>query len=168
MHTYRRARDGAMLWLVVAHGSDQRADYTVHLPEMCYYALGFEVEKRAGVPMNIDGAKGEVRRLLARSPARLEPISYWVLMGDSIVSGQMNVKLHELWYGLTGQAKPGTLVRVSMPLQSGVIDNAYVDQQAFIQDFVSAWPASARHLIWPKAEAETSKAERFLVREGIS
>jgi EpsI family protein len=161
MRTYRRARDNAMLWVVVAHGTDQRADYTVHLPEMCYYALGFEVEPRGGVPMTIGGGSGEVRRLLARSPARLEPISYWVLMGDRIVAGQVNVKMRELWYGVTGQAKPGTLVRVSTPMQSGVVDDVYVDQQAFIEDFVRAWPATARHIIWPTSENYTQGFENF-------
>lgn len=153
MRTYRRERDGAILWLVVAYGGDQRASFTVHMPEVCYRSLGYEVEPRGTALMHAGTSSAQVRRLVARSPERIEPITYWVIMGDEIVDGQMNVKLRELWNGLTARAQSGTLVRVSMPVGSVPDDSAYQEHQAFIRQLVDAWPQASRQLIWPEHQS---------------
>lgn len=151
--TFERARDGAVLWLVVASGQDQRADFALHLPELCYRAYGFEVEPRGFTPLTHAGVQGDVRQVLARSRERIEPISYWVVMGDDVVTSQFAQKLRQLWYGLTGQVRRGTLVRVSIPMRGGAVETAYREQQAFIHQLLAAWPAGAPRPIWPNAAA---------------
>ncbi len=147
--TYERARDGAVLWLVVASGRDQRADLALHLPELCYRASGFEVEPQGLAPLAHAGVRGEVRRVLARSRERLEPVSYWVVMGGEVVTGLFDQKLRQLWYGLTGQIRRGTLVRVSIPMRGGAVEPAYREQQDFIHQLLASWPADGRRPIWP-------------------
>jgi hypothetical protein len=65
---------------------------------------------------------------------------------------KFNIKLRELWNGLTAKHESGTLVRVSMPLESGAAEAAYLEQQAFIEQLVSIWPQATRRLIWPAAQ----------------
>jgi len=153
--TYERARDGAVLWLVVASGQDQRADFALHLPELCYRASGFEVEPQGFAPTVYGGVRGEVRRVLARSPRRLEPVSYWVVMGGEVVTGLFDQKLRQLWYGLTGQIRRGTLVRVSIPMRGGAVEAAYREQQDFIHQLLASWPTDVRRPIWPAALPST-------------
>jgi EpsI family protein len=149
MRTYRRSRDGAVMWLVVAYGGDQRGSYTVHLPELCYRSFGFEIEPHGSAALQFGETRGEVRQLLAHSNDRVEPISYWVVMGGDVVTGQFNVKLRELWNGLTAKHESGTLVRVSMPIDGTAADAAYAEQQNFIQQLVGSWPQTSRRLVWP-------------------
>lgn len=133
---------GARVMLAVAYGGDQGDTLRVHRPEVCYYAQGFEVVSAESATLAMDGATLPVRRVVARLRARVEPVTYWITVGDRPVAGSLGEKLAQLRYGLTGKVPDGVLVRVSSinrQVEAGFDLNA-----AFIRDLVAAMDAPAR------------------------
>jgi EpsI family protein len=148
--TYRRSSDGAILWLVIAYGGDQRGDFSLHVPEMCYRSQGFDVEPAGTIHYSFSERTGVIQRVVAHGAGRIEPISYWVVMGDEVVTGQFNQKLRQLYYGLTGQIRRGTLVRVSMPTHAQGVEAAYREEEIFISELLRAWPRERHDMVWPR------------------
>lgn len=105
---------GDRIMLSLAYGSDQGRSLQVHKPEVCYAAQGFKIvydDKGA-----IQSAQGTVpvRRLVAKINNRVEPITYWIRSGDSIVTGWYEQNKARLYSGLVkGEIADGLLVRVS-------------------------------------------------------
>lgn len=104
---------GERLMLSIAYGEDQRDAMSLHYPEVCYPAQGFEV--RANTQQALDTPKGtiQVRRLMTRQGPRLEPVTYWVVIGRRNTLGGIDKKLIELDYARRGQIPDGLLFRVS-------------------------------------------------------
>ena len=104
---------GERVMLSIAYGGDQSRALQLHLPEVCYVAQGFDMLKSGeGVLATRFGAL-PVRRLVARQNSRIEPITYWITVGDKAVKSSFERKLQRLAYGLSGKIPDGMLVRVS-------------------------------------------------------
>ncbi|MBY0474998.1 MAG: EpsI family protein [Nitrosomonas sp.] len=127
---------GERIMLSVAYGGDQSDNLSVHKPEVCYYAQGFEIKKIFPGELLTQYGKLPIKRLLAIKGNRNEPITYWVTVGNKAVLPGFDQKLQQLRYGLTGNIPDGILVRISS------IDNdndvAYQLQAIFIQDLLLA------------------------------
>jgi len=127
---------GERIMLSVAYGGDQSDSLSVHKPEVCYYAQGFEIKKIFPGELLTQYGKLPIKRLLAIKGNRNEPITYWVTVGNKAVLPGFDQKLQQLRYGLTGSIPDGILVRISS------IDNnndvAYQLQAIFIQDLLLA------------------------------
>jgi EpsI family protein len=148
MRTYRRA-DGATVMLALAHGSRQRQEVKIHRPELCYAAQGFAVSRREVADLELgDGARVPVTRLFARAPARAEPVTYWIRIGDRIAANAWQTRLAILRDGLGGRVPDGMLVRVSTAAPAGQIDarGAYRVQAEFLRELVASL-GSARGLL---------------------
>lgn len=76
-----------------------------------------------------------IRRLLAINGARIEPISYWVTVGNEATQPGLGRKILQLRYGLSGKVPDGLLVRVS-----SIDDNpeAYKKQNQFIIELAAS------------------------------
>lgn len=125
-----------MLSVVYGDGIDRQLD--THRPEICYPAQGFTISKY----FNETVAAGErtlpVRRMVARMGARNEPITYWTVIGGSVMSNTATRKLMKVVHGLGGRLEDGMLVRISS------IDS---DQEAAFQlqtQFIQAVASHAR------------------------
>ncbi|SOD20831.1 exosortase-associated protein EpsI, B-type [Nitrosomonas ureae] len=127
---------GERIMLSVAYGGDQSDSLSIHKPEVCYYAQGFEIKKIFPGELLTQYGKLPIKRLLAIKGNRNEPITYWVTVGSKAVLPGFDQKLQQLRYGLTGSIPDGILVRISS------IDNnndvAYQLQAIFIQDLLLA------------------------------
>jgi len=111
--TYVRA-DGNRIMLSIAYGRDQGGEDTqVHRPEFCYAAQGFHLSDESdGVLVTPDG-KIPVRRMVAVQGPRIEPITYWITVGDRATLPGIGRKLAQLSYGLNGAVPDGMLFRIS-------------------------------------------------------
>lgn len=138
--TYVNA-SGVRVMLSIAYGSDQTGRLRVHRPESCYSAQGFSVKKireevlavNSGVP---------AKRLLANAGGRVEPITYWIRVGDTNVSGNIEQRLVQLRYGLSGEVPDGVIFRVSSIERD--LDVAYRHHDQFIADINAALSDGAR------------------------
>lgn len=135
--------EGYRIMLSVAYGKDQRDGLNLHLPEVCYPAQGFMVNGRSNAMLDIDGVSPlAVRQLQTRLGQRVEPVTYWTVIGDTVYQGGTSKKKHELRYALSDQIADGMLVRISSIDQDTT--RAYAMHLQFAAALVAALPPSVR------------------------
>jgi EpsI family protein len=127
---------GARMMLSIAYGGDQRDGLAIHRPEVCYPAQGFGIQK--SLLANLGTAFGElpVKRLVAVNGLRVEPITYWITVGDRIARSGPEQKMAQLRWALTGKVPDGFLVRVSS--LSADSTSAYEQQAQFLNALLAA------------------------------
>lgn len=136
---------GQRVMLSIAYGGDQSDSMQVHRPEICYPAQGFQVLKLAAGMLDTGFGSIRVKRLLTAHGARVEPILYWITVGDTVAVGGLNWKLAQLKYGLTGKIPDGLLFRVS---SLGDEATAYPVQEDFTKGLLKALkPENRKRLI---------------------
>jgi len=120
--------------LSLAYGADQSGDQNqVHRPEFCYPAQGLNISHVRDEKIKLDEERFLlVRRLLATAPGRVEPITYWIVIGDKVTLPGIGRKLVQLEYGLSGKIPDGLLFRVSSITQD--VELAYQNQDNFIKE----------------------------------
>lgn len=104
---------GQRVMLSVAYGGDQSDGTRAHRPEVCYPAQGFQVVSTSTGTVATAMGPLATRRVVARLGSRIEPISYWVVVGDKIALSGTEQKLAQLAYSVRGVIPDGMLVRVS-------------------------------------------------------
>lgn len=110
--TYVNSRNERVM-LSIAYGGDQRDDMAVHKPEICYPAQGFQILKNATGTFSTGAGDIPVKRLVASQGQRIEPITYWTTVGDTVAVNGLKWKFNQLKYGLTGKIPDGLLFRIS-------------------------------------------------------
>jgi EpsI family protein len=134
---------GEKIMLSIAYGSNQgNDDFQVHRPEYCYTAQGFEVGNTSDANLDVQGHTIPIRRLLAIQGQRVEPITYWITIGDQAMLPGISRKLAQLRYGLTGRVPDGLLVRVSSIGSDEQFE--YTLQQRFVVDLLASLKSSDR------------------------
>jgi EpsI family protein len=106
-------REGRRLMLSVAYGRQQSVGLQMHRPEVCYRAGGFQVQDVVPATIQVAGRSLPVTQLQAHMDGRAEPITYWRLLGQGVVTDDSSFKLRQLSLGLHGRVLDGLLVRVS-------------------------------------------------------
>jgi EpsI family protein len=104
---------GQRIMLSVAYGGDQSDATSAHRPEVCYPAQGFAITDNFGDTLQVAGREIPVRRLMSRISGRNEPITYWIVVGDRVVTTGIGQKLAQMRHGLRNVIADGMLVRVS-------------------------------------------------------
>ncbi len=128
---------GERMMLSVAYGGDQSDATRSHRPEVCYPAQGFQIKSSSqGVVALKDGTRLPVRRLVTSLGNRVEPLTYWVVVGDQVVLSGTGQKLAQLHYGMRGVVPDGMLVRVSSIDLNTV--RALAVQDEFVRDLAQA------------------------------
>lgn len=143
--TYVNPHTGDRVMLSVAYGGDQSDGMSVHLPEVCYPAQGFELEGKRSVTLKLDGRDVPAQRLLTRLGSRMEPVTYWMTLGETVAATRTQRKLAQMRYGLQGLVPDGMLVRVSTI--DRVPDHAFAVQLQFLQSMVGAIPEAQRNRV---------------------
>lgn len=110
--TYVNSRNERIM-LSIAYGGDQSDNMAVHKPEVCYPAQGFQILKNTMGTFSTGQGDIPVKRLIATQGPRIEPITYWTTVGDTVAVSGLKWKLSQLKYGLTGKIPDGLLFRIS-------------------------------------------------------
>jgi EpsI family protein len=145
-------RDGYRVMLSVAYGGRRNQGMDIHRPEICYPAQGLALRRdTVKTSLKVDEASLPLRRLVAGTGSRNEPISYWLVVGDSVASFGYGHRIALLKYGLTGHVPDGMLLRVSS-IDDDVV-HAFDQQDGFLRDILSAMTPDFRRRILglPKA-----------------
>jgi len=137
--------DGYRIMLSISYGSDQRSGLalSVHYPEVCYPAQGFEVLTNKAGSITTEHATIPVRRLeSSQGNSRREPVTYWITLGTHPTTAGLDRRLIELQYGLKREIPDGLLFRVSS------IDadspRAFETQEQFIKELIQEMSPEAR------------------------
>jgi EpsI family protein len=133
---------GDRIMLSVAYGGDQSDGTSAHRPEVCYPAQGFQVLSSASGKLTTASHPIRVRRLVARLGNRVEPITYWIVVGDKVTISGTEQKLAQLSYSMRGLIPDGMLVRVSSINTDA--EKAFGVQQRFVDELGAALQPGAR------------------------
>lgn len=136
---------GKRLMLSIAYGSDQSYSTQIHRPETCYPAQGFQIGSMSKNFIAFGEMKLPVMKLVATQGRRVEPITYWVMIGDSAVRGNFEQGFARLKYGLTGKIPYGLVIRVST--LSSDESESYRLQERFVRDMLDAVPVEYRKVL---------------------
>lgn len=136
---------GEQIMLSIAYGSVQSYSSQIHRPEMCYPAQGFQIRSMSKSFIDFSGAKLPVMKLVATHGQRTEPITYWVMIGDSVVRGNWEQHFVRLKYGLSGKIPYGILIRVSTI--SADESQSYRTEEQFVRDMLGAVPMEYRKIL---------------------
>jgi len=135
---------GHRVMLSIAYGSEQSDSMRVHKPEVCYGAQGFEISNKHSSVLNSVVGDLSVITLVAKHGLRVEPITYWITIGNKISTSGIMQKITQLKYGLVGEVPDGVLFRVSTI--SGPTSGFEVQQQ-FINDLLEVLSEDNRQII---------------------
>ena len=129
-------RAGYRIMLSIAYGKNQSDALQLHKPEVCYPAQGFALLAKQAGSLDLLGKPIAATRLQTRLGQRVEPITYWTVVGDHVTTGGIDKKLTEMRYALSGRIPDGMLVRVSSIDPAN--DNAYAMQSQFSNQMLQA------------------------------
>jgi EpsI family protein len=133
---------GARVMLSLAYGRNQSDAVQVHKPEGCYQGQGFGVGPVSVHAVTLGGRALPVRRMVASRPDRLEPVTYYTLIGNVVSSTGWREKVVQLEYAVSKRIPDGLLVRVS---SLGEPNEQYLVQERFLKDLIDALPVDQRH-----------------------
>lgn len=128
--------DGERIMLSIAYGTDQRDNLAVHYPEGCYGAQGFNVSPVSYEMLNSAAGSIPASRLIASLNNRVEPITYWVVVGNKAVRNSWELKKARLSYALDREIPDATLIRVSSI--GGDSAAAYRQQERFVGEMLAS------------------------------
>lgn len=134
-------RLGHRVMLSIAYGGDQTGRLRVHRPESCYSAQGFAVKKLREEVVDYVGHHVPLNRLSARMGSRGEPITYWIRVGDTAVTGNIGQRFAQLRYGINGEIPDGLIFRVSSIDPD--VEGAFKVHDAFIRSLLGRLDAAA-------------------------
>jgi EpsI family protein len=105
---------GQRVMLSIAYGGRHGEGMQTHRPEICYPAQGFTIDRvlASSAVQTVFGSL-RVNRLVASHGQRIEPITYWVVVGEVATEFGIRMKLAQLRYSVTGRIPDGILIRVS-------------------------------------------------------
>jgi EpsI family protein len=146
--------DGHVIMLLIAYGVSQSDRLQLHRPEICYAAQGFRVSRLRGTTLTYSTNAPPIRlaQLVAQREGRLEPVSYWMRIGNDVATGIVERQLLRVRYGLHGLIPDGALVRVST---TGVTEEAAYEIEAkFIRALLDAIDPDTRQFLVGDATEE--------------
>jgi EpsI family protein len=130
--------NGDRVMLAVAYGGDQSKATQVHKPEVCYPMQGFQISNMVTGALDTLEGRIPIMRMVATQGQRVEPITYWIAVGDTVVRGALEQNLARLKYGLTGTVPDGILVRVSTISRNP--EASYALQKEFVNGMLASMP----------------------------
>jgi EpsI family protein len=140
---YEQRKSGRRIMLSVAYGDNQSFSKQLHRPEACYSSQGFKIEKVYEEQVQTLGRPITVNRMLATIGSRLEQVSYWIRIGDGLISGPPTaLNIARLKMSIKGYITDGLLFRISEVTENE--QEAHKLQDQFIQDFLQALSPAQR------------------------
>jgi len=137
---------GQRIMLSIAYGGDQRDALRSHRQEVCYRAQGFSVQALAVAEAKVNGHTMPITRFEARRSGRLEPVTYWMTMGDDVIVERSDRLFAQVRQGITeGSVPDGMVVRLSSI--DADVPHAYAQHLAFLDGLLKSMaPADVRRL----------------------
>jgi EpsI family protein len=136
---------GERVMLSIAYGDDQDRTMQVHRPEVCYAAQGFIINNMTKSTIDANGTKLPVMKMVATQGQRIEPIIYWVMIGNAVVRGNLEQGFARLKYGLGGKIPYGILIRVSTISANEL--QSYSTEEQFVHDMLISIPETHRKIL---------------------
>jgi EpsI family protein len=112
--TYLHKPSGRQVMLSVAYGDNQTFSKQLHRPESCYSSQGFNIESLNEDVLKTLSFPISVRRMTASRNSTLEQVTYFIRIGDKVISGPPSaLNYARMGMGLKGYIADGLLFRIS-------------------------------------------------------
>lgn len=135
--TYLHKPTGRRIMLSLAYGEVQQGVTQLHRPESCYSSQGFAIKSLSPDRLQVGDRRLGVFRMSAAIGNRNEQVTYWIRMGDRLISGPPHdLGLTRMAMGLRGIVADGLLFRVSEITPDAQDSNSFQDR--FISDLLRA------------------------------
>lgn len=123
---------GERVMLSVAYGANQSRALQLHKPEVCYVAQGFRLGNLRTGQWSAGGYTVPTMHMVASIGQRVEPVTYWLRIGDDIARGWFEQNKVRLKYGTRGLIPDGVLFRISSiggdPVAAFELQRRFVDE----------------------------------------
>ena len=131
-------QQGKAISFYVAYYQDQRQGESIHSPETCLPAGGWESKEAGNITIPLVGATSlPVNRAFIEKTGERQLVYYWFPQRGRILTTLYEVKLYTLWDALTKHRTDGALVRVITPvLQGEQVEDAEARLQGFTREIV--------------------------------
>lgn len=136
---------GQRVMLSVAFGSEQSSSLQMHRPEVCYRAAGYTIRDVRPGTLAIAGRRLAATRVDAVLPGRPEPVTYWTVLGGSIVADAAAARRRSLKAVLHHELLDGVLVRISSI--DADTERAHGLQARFADELVTAITPTDRAIV---------------------
>lgn len=149
----------AEIMLLIAYGGTQSDVLQLHRPEVCYPALGFQIESKRAVPLTLPGGGVlPVVRVVAVAGDRRENILYWTRLGEALPTDGSQQRTILLKDAMQGFIPDGVLVRASMIHPDP--EAAYKVLDTFIPALLAQVPTRGRPALIGTAASRSMSAAR--------
>ncbi|WP_255610346.1 exosortase-associated protein EpsI, B-type [Rhodoferax lithotrophicus] len=128
-------KQGDRVMLSIAYGKNQSDSLSLHKPEVCYPAQGFQLLHKEIITLKLMGISVNATRIETNLGNRFEPVTYWTIVGDQVVTSSINKKISELRYSIQGRVPDGMLFRISSIDRNST--SAYALQERFAKEIAS-------------------------------
>lgn len=137
--------NGEVIMVSIAYGADQRDEFQVHKPEVCYPAQGFEVLSTKSSTLATKFGNIPIRQLETKSDLRQEYVTYWIRIGDRVPSNSLERKWVQFEMAMKGKIPDGILFRVSSI--GKVPDIEFHQQEKFIKALLTGISNQSRSVL---------------------
>lgn len=138
---------GQRIMLSIAY-TDNQSDNSgkqSHKPEICYPAQGLSIVFSKNEVVVTKFGNISVKKLIAESEHRIEPITYWTMVGNNVANNTLAVKKEQFRLSLDDVLADGLIFRVSS-IDSN-IESASKLQDEFINSLLNAVESKVRNRI---------------------
>lgn len=147
--------DGKAVALAVAYGADQRQNFSIHVPEGCYRASGYDVTS-VGLTRLL-APDMPLKQLFAQKEKTTESIQYWIVLNGKVVTNHFERKSRQMYYSLLGARAGGVLVRVSSITPPQGENQEFEVQKEFVTALYGAVNGEQRTLLFGNEPLATSR-----------
>jgi EpsI family protein len=133
-----REKSPLPVWLYVGFYQSQRTGATYHSPKNCLPGAGWQFMKSDYVTLPMSGAQSvTINRVLIQKGLDRQVILYWYHDRGRVIPSEYWAKAYLVWDAMTKRRSDGSLVRISVPVQSGTEEEAFDHAVRFLHD---VWP----------------------------
>ncbi len=138
-------RQGYRVMLSIPYGVNQTDSLSMHDPEGCYPAQGFQIMEKSKVVIHVGNGDIPVRRMETLNGSRHELVTYWFIIGGNLVINDWERKKIQIKYSLRREIPDGLLFRASSVDRDTT--HAYQVQVEFIIALMNALSPDGRSRI---------------------
>jgi len=132
------------VWLYVGFYQSQRTGATYHSPKNCLPGAGWQFMESDFVTLTMpDQAKITVNKVLIQKGLEKQVILYWYHDRGRVIASEYWAKGYLVWDAMTKNRSDGSLVRISVPVKDGSVQEAFDQGTAFLRDL---WPVLLEYM----------------------
>jgi len=126
------------VWLYVGFYQSQRTGATYHSPKNCLPGAGWQFMKSDFITLTMpDQTKITVNNVLIQKGLDKQVILYWYQDRGRVIASEYWAKAYLVWDAMIKHRSDGSLVRLSIPVKDGTVEEAFDQGVKFLHDL---WP----------------------------